>query len=252
VRKLVLTIATLGAMALAVTVAPTLTVLGHAGTGGSGQVHACVNPNTKVMTLAKSKASAKCPTGQTALHWAKQGEPGPKGDPGDPGGPKGDTGAQGPVGPQGDTGAKGNKGDDGDQGPKGDTGSQGPVGPQGDTGVTGTAGPQGDTGSQGPQGDTGQQGPQGDTGPAYSIGYQRVSGTTSSTNNTTPKTATATCPAGKVAVGGGWASTITNGELSTTVSRATSDTVWTVTVYTDNSGDAGNWNLTAHVICVNA
>jgi hypothetical protein len=251
-RKIAFAVASLVAMALAVTVAPTLTVMGHAGVGGTTQVHACVDPTTKVLTRAPSRKAAKCPVGQTALHWAKQGpkgDTGIKGEPGDPGGPKGDTGAQGPVGPQGDTGAKGNKGDDGDQGPKGDTGSQGLVGPQGDTGATGATGDQGIEGPQGPKGDTGQQGPQGNTGPTYSIGYERVPGSPSANNGTSPKTQTASCPTGKVAVGGGWSATSINGEIAVTESRATSDTTWSVTAYEDNFDS--NWILAAYVICVN-
>jgi hypothetical protein len=109
-RKTVLAVASLATMALAVTLAPAITVLGHAGVGGTDKVHACVNPNTKVLTLAKTRASAKCPTGQKAVHWAKQG---PKGDPGDKGEPGGPDGDKGPVGDQGPVGDKGPDGDAG-------------------------------------------------------------------------------------------------------------------------------------------
>lgn len=86
-------------------------------------------------------------------------------------------------------------------GPAGPQGLQGPVGPAGERGATGDAGPTGPQGAPGPQG---SQGPQGPAGPA---GSQLVTGApvTSAANapRNTVVTATATCPAGKVALGGG-------------------------------------------------
>jgi hypothetical protein len=67
-------------------------------------------------------------------------------------------------------------------------------------------------------------------------------------NNTTPKTATATCPAGTVALGGG--GLVTNngsGTLSITSSYPTSTTVWSVTA--DRQSGSGNWTLQASVLC---
>jgi hypothetical protein len=163
-RKTVLAVASLATMALAVTLAPAITVLGHAGVGGTDKVHACVNPNTKVLTLAKTRASAKCPTGQKAVHWAKQGPKGDPGDKGEPGGPDGDKGPVGDQGPVGDKGPDGDKGSVGDQGPDGDQGPVGDQGPDGDQGPVGDKGPDGDKGSVGDQGPVGDKGPDGDAG----------------------------------------------------------------------------------------
>jgi hypothetical protein len=164
-RKTVLAVASLATMALAVTLAPAITVLGHAGVGGTDKVHACVNPNTKVLTLAKTRASAKCPTGQKAVHWAKQGPKGDPGDKGEPGGPDGDKGPVGDQGPVGDKGPDGDKGPVGDQGPVGDKGPDGDKGPVGDQGPDGDQGPVGDKGPDGDKGPVGDQGPVGDKGP---------------------------------------------------------------------------------------
>jgi hypothetical protein len=158
-----------------------------------------------------------------------QGSAGPVGPAGAAGaaGPKGDTGATGPVGavgPEGQEGAKGDKGDVGtglkivgtvatahelpDPGTLGDgylvvgdlyvwTGSEwtnaGPVlGPKGDTGATGATGPQGPQGPQGPKGD-----------PGGVAGYVVVASNPLTLDPNTEDTGTATCPTGKVAVGGG-------------------------------------------------
>jgi hypothetical protein len=79
-----------------------------------------------------------------------------------------------------------------------------------------------------------------------------VTGTT--TTNGQTATATAACPVGKLAVGGG--GTITNptsgslGELGLIASSATSDTVWTVVSVVDGANGVGNYTLTAYVVCV--
>jgi hypothetical protein len=79
-----------------------------------------------------------------------------------------------------------------------------------------------------------------------------VTGTTTSNGQTA--TATAACPAGKLAVGGGGA--ITNptsgsiGELSLIASSATSNTVWTVVSAVDAANGVGSYTLTAYVVCV--
>jgi len=72
-------------------------------------------------------------------------------------------------------------------------GGQLPAGPRGATGATGSAGPAGATGQ------TGQDGAQGSPGIS---GLERVSGA-SLTDSSSPKTATATCPAGKRSIGTG-------------------------------------------------
>lgn len=107
---------------------------------------------------------------------------------------------RGPVGPAGPPGAQGRDGDQGGPGPPG------PKGPPGDVGPPGSPGPPGDPGPQGPQGDPGAQGT---PGPA---GAQLVEGTPVTSVPNPPRntvvTASASCPAGKVLLGGGaWATT---------------------------------------------
>jgi hypothetical protein len=78
-------------------------------------------------------------------------------------------------------------------------------------------------------------------------GYERVTGTASA-NDDNNKTATATCPSGKVVVGGGFveAGSIP-GIAKIGQSQATSDTVWTVF----GRGDGINsWSLQAFAVCV--
>jgi len=87
-------------------------------------------------------------------------------------------------------------------GPQGEQGIQGPVGPQGIQGPTGVAGQTGATGATGPAGPIGATGATGATGASAGSGYQIVSGSVSRPNAITA--ASATCPAGKVAVGGGY------------------------------------------------
>ena len=131
-RRIAAIVTIVASVLLSIAVAPVLTSVGHGGIGGTDVIHACVVNTSKIMKLGKSTASAKCATGETAVHWAKEGPAGPAG-------PKGDTGAQGPAGDPG--------------GPQGDTGQRGPAG---DTGEQGNRGPAGDTGDRGPRGDTGQ------------------------------------------------------------------------------------------------
>jgi hypothetical protein len=88
------------------------------------------------------------------------------------------------------TGPQGTKGDPGPQGPRGDQGAQGPQGLQGDMGPTGLQGP---------------PGPQGPQGPITAPGYEYASANTGYVG--TPLTyveASATCPAGKKVISGGF------------------------------------------------
>ena len=78
-----------------------------------------------------------------------------------------------------------------------------------------------------------------------------MSGTASASNGTDPKTATATCTGSRVAIGGGYTATATTPgnveNVTVTESRATSDTVWSVTADADNI--TGNWSIQAYVVC---
>jgi len=179
----------------------------HGIPGPLGVYYACYQEGTGSLRLVRKNVA--CRKGERRVVWNVRGPTGPTGPEGPVGaqgipGVPGPTGAQGPQGGIGPTGAVGPQGPAGPQGPQGDPGLQGP---QGDPGPQG---PQGDPGPQGPQGDPGPQGPQGDPGPqgpAGPAGAQLVTGTpvTSAANapRNTLVTATATCPAGKVLLGGG-------------------------------------------------
>jgi Collagen triple helix repeat (20 copies) len=192
------------------------------------------------------------------------GERGPTG----PAGPQGATGPQGPAGSQGPTGTQGPQGLAGPKGDKGDPGAgvhvTGSVATEDDlpenaevgdayivtstghlwiwdgaafvdTGlVQGPAGPKGETG---PQGEVGPAGPEGPVGPAGAdgglAGYQIVTGTqVSFTDEDFWVSASATCPQGKVAIGGG---------ASYGVSEVD---VFIVQSYPSSSDESYTWNLT--------
>jgi hypothetical protein len=80
-----------------------------------------------------------------------------------------------------------------------------------------------------------------------------VAGTASAENETSPKSATASCPAGKKAVSGGYVLQTTSGslaELSVSQNYPSSDTTWSVTAAEDNDSGVGAWSIQAYVICV--
>jgi Collagen triple helix repeat (20 copies) len=73
--------------------------------------------------------------------------------------------------------------------------------------LRGLRGPQGPQGVQGPRGERGEKGDKGDSGAQGSpglSGLQRVYASGVSNNSNSPKSTTATCPAGKFAIGGGY------------------------------------------------
>jgi hypothetical protein len=71
-------------------------------------------------------------------------------------------------------------------------------------------------------------------------------GASSPNNGTSPKTVTATCPNGKVVLGGGGRISGAAG-LSITASYPSSNTVWTVTA--ERHSGSGNWSVRAYVVC---
>jgi hypothetical protein len=206
-----------------------------------------------------------------------QGIQGPQGSPGA-------TGAQGPAGPTGSQGATGSAGA---TGPKGDpgagvhvtgsvataaslpaTGDEGDAYIALDTGhlhvwdgaawidtglVRGPEGPQGETG---PQGVPGPAGPAGPTGPAGADGglaaYELVTGTPVAVAEADfVVSASVSCPAGKVVLGGGSEPAILDGDMFVVRSRPTlagATYGWSVTVL--NYGGANT--LTPYAICANA
>ena len=182
------------------------------------------------------------------------GAAGPAG-PAGPQGPQGLAGADGAVGAQGPAGPQGPAGADGAAGPQGPAGADGAAGPQGPAGADGAAGPQGPAGadgaagSQGPQGIQGPQGPQGPAGIDGTgvSGYELVSSVLGP-GTTAAKSVTATCPGGKVVLGGGFAmSGLTNARL-TLQNGPASITEWTVALSELDPGSP-SWTLTATAIC---
>jgi hypothetical protein len=143
----------------------------------------------------------------------------------------GDTpGPRGPAGAPGQPGAPG---------PAGTPGQQGPQGPPG---LNGAAGPQG---PQGPVGLSGQQGAQGPPGPPGMSGYEIVVGSQSSSG-----TASANCPSGKLAVGGGMetAGDDPNDVLLTSSKPVSAGGTWRVTVA--DLDDTDSYHVAAYAVCV--
>lgn len=190
---------------------------GPAGAVGSQGPAGAVGP--------QGPAGAVGPQGASGAEGAP-GAMGPMG-PAGPVGPAGPIGPAGPAGPEGPQGVAGAAGLTGPPGPMGPVGPAGPEGAQGAAGVPGAAGPIGPAGPAGPEGAQGAQGPQGTSGPAGAMGpmgpigpmgpagpqgvpgvsgYEVVAtpvvSVTVNGNQTT--TLSAACPAGKIAVGGGF------------------------------------------------
>jgi Collagen triple helix repeat (20 copies) len=108
----------------------------------------------------------------------------------------------GPAGPAGLQGATGAQGAQGVPGPQGLTGPQGPAGPRGAPGVTGKQGAAGPAGAAGARGPVGATGASGTIASSTAVsGAAVLSGVDAPVG--TAVTATATCPAGEVALGGG-------------------------------------------------
>lgn len=236
-----------------------------------------------LLTVIRGQGSKDRDVFDMALQGQAGGTAGPKGDKGDVGpqgetgaaGPKGETGATGAqgeagaMGPQGSPGADGAPGAVGPAGPQGAMGAQGligPAGPQGATGPEGPAGPQGAPGAAGPTGATGAagsmgpvgpMGPMGPMGPAGPQGTPGVSGyeqfatplTTVSINGNQTTTLTATCPTGKIAIGGGFDYSGNVAPLSTLASFPSAADIWTVKVRLSQVS-AASFQGRVYVICV--
>jgi hypothetical protein len=127
-------------------------------------------------------------------------------------------------------------------GPTGPQGATGPQGPKGDQGTQGSQGPKGDTGPAGPTGAAGTQGPQ---GPITNPNYEWVDSSVTEIPWYGQATATATCPAGKTAVSGGF-----EGEPDKVLSNQPTDDLsgWTVTA----TAGFGGGLITARVQCADS
>ncbi|MBA3384847.1 MAG: hypothetical protein H0T20_09370 [Actinobacteria bacterium] len=99
-----------------------------------------------------------------------------------------------------------------------------------------------------PAGAAGPAGPAGAQGAPGTSGLQTVF-TTSPINSSTTRTLTATCPSGKVALGGGVAVTPTTAtEVAITASYLANSTTWTASAQEVNT-QAVSWGLNVVVIC---
>jgi len=227
-----------------------------------GTIWGCYVAATGALRLVSGPT--ECRPTEVPIRWNQAGPTGATGATG-PIGATGTTGAQGPQGPVGPTGPQGQQGPTGAQGPQGATGATGakgatgadgaagPSGPQGPVGATGPQGPQGATGAQGVAGSAGPTGTQGVPGPAGATGSTGAEGpaghdgTLAGVVTVTTSGNTAMCPTGKVALGGGGATTAGGSELTTSVPILSTDGQprgWTVQ---QSSGTPDG--LTAYVIC---
>ena len=157
-------------------------------------IQACRRADPLAICPQEPPAGGTGPTGPTGppgeCSECPAGPPGPAGQPGT----RGDMGAPGPAGPAGQPGQPGNVG------PVGPTGPAGPTGVTGVTGVTGLTGPTGVTGLTGATGATGPAG----TGSGVLVTIMTATtGPVDRPSAGTILAATATCPAGQQATGGG-------------------------------------------------
>jgi len=152
------------------------------------------------------------------------------------------TGAAGPEGPEGPAGPAG-----------GPAGPQGPEGPEGAVGPQGPAGPVGPAGADGADGEDGAQGPAGPTGATGAVGPAGVSGYELATNQAGfsgngAKSVSVSCPAGTVALGGGYQSTV---PVNVSASSPTGGGAgWTVTV--NRTSGKGSFTVTVTATCAQA
>ncbi|MBK6845629.1 MAG: collagen-like protein [Gemmatimonadetes bacterium] len=161
----------------------------------SGVVLACVVPRSgTIYLIGRDGAPATCRSADHLLvQWSAvgpagaQGPAGPQGPPGPSTGVPGPAGAQGPAGPPGAVG------------PAGATGSQGPAGPDGKPGPAGPAGPQGLQGVPGPPGSLAASGALGSLERVVTRYFPNLAAGAGSG----AQFFVATCPVGKVAIGGG-------------------------------------------------
>lgn len=152
----------------------------------------------------------------------------------------------------------------GPQGPPGTDGVPGPAGAPGPAGVDGAIGPQGPAGpagAQGPMGPIGPIGPAGPAGPAGTGGGGLSDLEVLSTLNPSPPvtvasfgtlTGTATCPAGKRAIAGGFESAGGAVQMLPTASFPNTESSWRVVLRNTTGGSLTNAQVRVHVVCAPA
>lgn len=115
----------------------------------------------------------------------------------------------------------------------------------------GDAGPQGPEGPTGPAGADGATGPQGPAGTNGVSNYLMVTGTATADDETTPKTATATCTGGRSVLGGGYLISGVSSQTAILITQnyPSSSTVWTVTGTLSTTASDTPYALQAYAIC---
>lgn len=131
---------------------------------------------------------------------------------------------------------------------RGPAGVQGPPGPAGAAGPAGNQGPKGDPGQPGPSGPPGQPGAPGTTG-----GLSNP--TVVTTQTTDQQSATATCPQGTAATGGGGSAIVFGGYQGLGRSEPTGPpggppTGWLVGANGTSTADFTGYTVIAYAVCV--
>ena len=205
--------------------------------------YGCLASNGQIYAVSTT-GTVGCKKGDLQIKWNEQGPEGmmgpdsPQGEKGDPG----DQGIQGPAGEKGDTGDQGPQGPVGEKGDPGDQGLQGPAGEKGDTGATGAMGP---VGASGPQGIPGRNGV---------AGLQWVSVTNQKGTFDFFTTVDANCPAGKVALAGGFDVSDTSTAINRSMpilNGAGAATGWRVYGSMPELPIHYGWTVTAFTLCAN-
>jgi Collagen triple helix repeat (20 copies) len=225
----------------------------------AGVYAGCYRVATGVLRMIRT--TRRCRSNELRVAWHRRGPAGPRGPQGAAGaaGPAGVAGAQGAPGPQGPAGALGGVGPQGRAGAQGAPGAPGAAGPAGPTGLQGPTGPAGAVGAQGAKCDPGPAGPQGPPGTSGVSGVTVVTARVpaSGFNSTDTKTATASCGAGQVVLGGGMEferGTLPQSDyakLFLVYSKPTGTTGWTAQSL-EASSFGETWALTVYVVCATA
>jgi hypothetical protein len=126
----------------------------------------------------------------------------------------------------------------------------------GATGATGSQGPAGAAGPAGAQGATGATGPTGPTSTQIVVGAAAPTGGNNNAIGTLTGVSTATCPAGKVLLGGGaLAANASSGTgvaavFSSRPASGSSTTAWEATAVVTRAETAGGHiSVTAYAVC---
>ena len=213
-----------------------------AGSDQGTTFYACLKKNGMLQDVTTSGPPDCKSKNEQLVSWNAQG---PQGLPGEPG----PAGAQGEQGTQGEPGPQGEQGVQGEPGPQGLPGQPGPSGPPGPPGVPGPVGP---------PGQPGQPGPQGPPGAAGVSGVEFVTHQISVDQNVPWIIVLASCPAGKVALGGGYTHT-PSPLIQVTASDPMIDPAtrmpigWRVVAEMNAEvGPEGGWFARSWAICANA